>query len=48
MDRQGPPSGPAISLLGVFIGLDNEKDAMTSHCVDRKEERGDTWQMHTP
>ena len=31
MDRQGPPNRPAISLLGVLIGLDNKKDAMTSH-----------------
>ena len=36
MDRQGPPNGCAISLLVVLIGLDNEKDAVTSRCLDRK------------
>ena len=42
MDRQGPPIRPTISLLGVLICLNNEKDAMTSHCLDRKEVRGAT------
>ena len=37
MDTQDPPTDPAISLLGVLIYLDNEKDAMTSRCLDRKE-----------
>ena len=31
------PTGPTISLLGVLKGLDNEKYAMTSYCLDRKE-----------
>ena len=31
MDRQGPPN--RSHLLGVLIGLDNEKDAMTSRCL---------------
>ena len=46
MDTQDPPTNPTISLLGVYICLDNEKDAMTSHCLDRKEIRCATWQVH--
>ena len=30
MDTQDPPTDPAINLLGVYICLDNKKDAMTS------------------
>ena len=30
MDRQDPPTDPAVNLLGVLLCLDNEKDAMTS------------------
>ena len=37
---------PAINLLGVYIGLENEKDATTSRCLDRKEVRCTTWQVH--
>ena len=44
MDRQGPPNQP-ISLLGVLLGLDNKKDAMMAHCLDRKEVWCTTWQM---
>ena len=33
MDTQDPPTDHAISLLG----LDNEKDAVTLRCLDRKE-----------
>ena len=29
-------TGPAISLLGILLGLENEKDAMASQCLDRK------------
>ena len=39
MDTQDPPSDPAISFTRGLIGLDNEKDAMTSCCLDRKEVR---------
>ena len=46
MDRQGPPNSPPINLLGVLIGLDNETDAMTSLCLDRKEVQCAPWQMH--
>ena len=48
MDTQDPPTDPAISLLGayIYICLDNEKDAMTSCCLDRKEVRGVIWRVH--
>ena len=46
MDKQDPPTDPAISLLGVLTGLDNEKDAMTSCCLDRKEVRNAIWRVH--
>ena len=36
MDTQGPPIQPRYQLTRGLIGLDNEKDAMTSHCLDRK------------
>ena len=47
MDTQDPPTDPVISLLGVLISLDNEKDAMTSGCLDRKEVRCATWRVHS-
>ena len=47
MDTQDPPTDPAISLLGVKRVLDNEKDAMTSGCLDRKEVRGTIWGVHS-
>ena len=47
MDTQDPPTDPAISLLRGLIGLDNEKDAMTSGCLDRKEVRGAIWGVHS-
>ena len=35
MDTQDPPTNPALSLLGVYLlSLDNEKDPMTSGCLD--------------
>ena len=46
MDTQDPPTDPAISLLGVY-GLDNEKDAMLSRCLDRKEVQHATWRVHS-
>ena len=45
MDTQDPPSDPAQLTMGL-IGLDNEKDAMTSCCLDRKEVRHATWRVH--
>ena len=47
MDRQGPPNRPRYQLTRGLIGLDNEKDAVTSFCLDRKYARGDTWRMYT-
>ena len=47
MDTQDPPTDPAISLLGVLLGLDNEKDAMRSGCLDSKEVRWATWRVHS-
>ena len=48
MDRQGPPNRPRYQRTSGLIGLDNEKDAMTSSCLDKKYARGDTWRMYTP
>ena len=36
MDREAVPSDPAISLLRAYLGLGNRKDAVISHCQDRK------------
>ena len=36
MDTQDPPIRPRYQLTRAIIGLDNEKDAMTSRCLDRK------------
>ena len=47
MDRQDPPNRPCYQLTRGLIGLDNEKDAVTSFCLDRKYARGDTWRMYT-
>ena len=40
MDTQDPPNRPRYQLTRVLRGLNNEKDAMMSACVDRKEVRG--------
>ena len=38
MDRQGPPNRPCYQLTrGLNRGLDNEKDAMMSRCLDRRK-----------
>ena len=37
MDTQDPPNRPRYQLTRAIIGLDIEKYAMTSHCLDRKE-----------
>ena len=47
MDTQDPPTDPAFSLLGVLLGLDNEKDAMTSRCLGRKDVRHAIWRVHS-
>ena len=47
MDTQGPPNRPRYQLTRGFIGLDNEKDAMTSRCLDSKEIRGAIWRVHS-
>ena len=46
MDTQDPPNRPRFQLTRGLIGLDNEKDAMTSRCLDRKEVRHATWRTH--
>ena len=47
MDTQDPPIRPRYQLTRGLIGLDNEKDAMTSRCLDRKEVRHATLRAHT-
>ena len=38
---------PRYQLTRGLIGLDNEKDDMTSSCLDRKEVRGAIWGVHS-
>ena len=47
MDTQDPPSQPRYQLTRGLRCLDNEKDAMTSGCLDRKEVRGAIWGVHS-
>ena len=47
MDTQDPPNQPHYQLTRGLKGVDNEKDAMTSRCLDRKEVRCATWQVHS-
>ena len=47
MDTQDPPNRPRYQLTGGLIGLYNEKDAMTSRCLDRKEVRHAIWRVHS-
>ena len=47
MDTQDPPIRPRYQLTRGLIGLDNEKDAMTSLCLDRKEVRCATLRVHS-
>ena len=47
MDTQDPPNRPRYQLTRGLRGLDNEKDAMTSRCLDRKEVRHATLRAHT-
>ena len=41
-----PSHRPRYQLTRGLIGLDNEKDAMTSLCLDRNEVRHATWRVH--
>ena len=47
MDTQDPPNQPRYQLTRGLRGLDNEKDAMTSTCLDRKEVRDAISRMHS-
>ena len=47
MDTQDPPNRPCYQLTRGLRGLDNENDAMTSACLDRKEVCGVIWGMHS-
>ena len=47
MDTQDSPNRPRYQLTRGLRGLDNEKDAMTSACLDRKEVRGAIWGVHS-
>ena len=42
-----PSHRPRYQLTTGLIGLDNEKDAMMSRCLDRKEVRHATWRVHS-
>ena len=37
MDTQDPTDRPRYQFPGVLLSLDNEKDAMMSRCLDRKQ-----------
>ena len=37
VDTQDPPNQPRYQLTRGLLVLDNEKDDMTSRCLDRKE-----------
>ena len=41
-----PSHRPRYLLTRGLIGLDDEKDAMTSGCLDTKEVRGAIWGVH--
>ena len=45
MDTQDPPNRPRYQLIRGLRGLYNEKDGMTSTCLDRKEVRGAIWRI---
>ena len=47
MDTQDNSHRPRYQLTRGRRGLDNEKDAMTSGCLDRKEVRGAIWGVHS-
>ena len=48
MDKQDPPTDPAISFTRGLIGLDNEKDAMMlRHAIWRVHSTGPAWLVET-
>ena len=47
MDTEDPSLRPRYQLTRGLRGLDNEKDAMTSDCLDRKEVQGAIWVVHS-
>ena len=47
MDTQDPRKRPRYQLTRGQRGLDNEKDAMMSLCLDRKEVHGAIWGVHS-
>ena len=47
MDTQDPSNQPGYQLSRGLIGLDNDKDAIASLCLDRKEVRCATWRVHS-
>ena len=47
MDTQDPPNRPRYQLTRGLRALDNEKDAMTSACLHRKEVLGAIWGVHS-
>ena len=47
MDTQDPPNQPCYQLTRGLIGLNNEKDVMTSTSLERKEVRGTVWGMRS-
>ena len=47
MDTQDPPNRPRYQLTRGLRGLDNEKDGMSSGCLDRKEVRCAIWGVYT-
>ena len=47
MDTQDPPNQCRYQLTNGLIGLDNEKDVMTSCCLNRKDVQCATWQVHS-
>ena len=48
MDTQDPPNRPRYQLIRGLKGLDdNEKDTLTSSCIDRKKVQGAIWGVHS-
>ena len=47
MDTKDPPNRPRYQLTRGLRGLENERDAMTSGCLDKKEVRGTIWGVHS-
>ena len=47
MDTQDSPNQCRYQLTKGLIGLDNEKDAMTPCCLNRKDVQCATWRVHS-